>query len=543
MRIFSLLFFCCITGFLSAQIPSNLIGANPLDLKWRQINTDKVQIIFPEGNEEQGQRVANISHYLWDHHNRSIGEKMGKITILLQNQTVIPNGFVTVGPFRSEFYLTSPQFNTATDWLDQLAIHEYQHVKQFGNSRKGITQVAKSIFGSWAWGGFTATALPRWFFEGDAVVTETALTRTGRGRQPAFTMEQRSLILDDIDFGYEKAAAGSLQDFVPDWYSLGYYMVGYGRLKYGDELWKGVVNDAVRYKGLFYPFSKSLKKKTGLGTKELYQEVRQDLEKKWVEEAAARSTTDLSIVNQKKKKTVVNYTNPRWLDDNDLVVEKRGYDQLPVYYRLSPDGTETRIINSGVILGPPETTLSEGNGRLVWAEFGFDIRRANRTFSVIRSYDISAKTKRDISNRSKYFSPDITRLGDRIVTVEVDEVGHCQLLILDPTDGNILQRIPNPDKLFLQYPRWTPDGQSIVVIGQTKERHVIYRIDPTTGSSTALTPATSDQLSHLDAGEEHIFYSASYTGVNQNFCGISCRWDHLPDYKRPFGCFSTSSFP
>lgn len=517
MRIFTLLILFLSAFGLTAQIPANTIGANPFGLKWRQINTDKVQVIFPEGNDYRAQRVANIAHYLWDHNNASIGDNMNKVTILLQNQTVVPNGFVTVGPFRSEFNITPPQFNIATDWLDQLAIHEYRHVKQFGNSRRGLTQLARTIFGSWAWGGFAATAMPRWFFEGDATVQETALTLTGRGRLPAFTMEQRALVLDGIDYGYEKAAAGSLKDFVPNWYSLGYYMVGYGRTRYGEELWEGVVKDAVRYKGLFFPFSKNLKKRTGLGTKGLYQAMRQDLEQKWAMDtnSNARAATENLVVNQLSKNTVINYTNPRWLNDEDLVVEKRGYDRLPMYFRLKPNGEEEKLTNSGVLISAPESTLSEGNGRLVWAEYGFDLRRAYQTYSVIRLYDILTGTKIQLSSQSKYFSPAITQMGDRIVAVEVTPNGACHLVVIDPANGQVIQQIPNPDGLFLQFPRWTQDGSAIILIGQQNERQALYRMDPSTGQMQAITPATPRQLSHPEISGDRVFFAAAYTGVNQ----------------------------
>lgn len=516
MRIFSLLLLAVTAFRLSAQIPANTIGANPFGLKWRQINTDKVQIIFPEGNESSAQRVANFTHYLWEHDNASIGDRMSKVTILLQNQTVVPNGFVTVGPFRSEFYLTPPQFNIATDWLDQLAIHEYRHVKQFGNSRRGLTQAARSIFGSWAWGGFAATAMPRWFFEGDATVEETILSRTGRGRLPAFTMEQRSLVLDGIDYGYEKAAAGSLKDFVPDWYSLGYFMVGYGRTKYGEELWSGVVNDAVRYKGLFFPFSKGLKERTGLNTRALYEAMRTDLNEKWrIGSTARAAAAGQTIVNRQDKRTVVEYTNPRWLSDRDLVAEVRGYDRLPMYYLLHADGTEEKVTNSGVLLSAPETTLSLGGSRLVWAEFGFDLRRSNRTFSEIRSYNVVTGIKHTVSRDSRYFAPDITAQGDRIIAVEVTEDGRCRLVVLAPADGSVLQEIPNPEGFFYQFPRWTPDGKSVVVIGQANETQALYLLDPQSGRTTALSPALPDQISHPDVTADQVYFSAAYSGINQ----------------------------
>lgn len=542
MRILTLFLLCLAASQLTAQIPANSIGANPLRLKWRQINTDKVQIIFPEGNEADAQRAANISHYLWDHHNTSIGDKMNKVTILMQSQPVTPNGFVTVGPFRSEFNLIDPQFNIATDWIDQLTIHEYRHVKQFGNSRRGLTQAARTIFGSWAWGGFAGLALPRWFFEGDAVVQETALTRSGRGRLPAFTMEQRSLHLDGIRYGYEKAGAGSLQDFVPDWYSLGYFMVGYGRTRYGEALWSGVEEDAVRYKGLFFPFSKALQQRTGLSTPALYEEMYDDLAEKWTPSGRS-STLALQSINQKNKRTVTHYTNPRWLTNNDLVVEKRGYDQLPIYYRLRSDGSEEKLTHSGILLSAPETTLSEGNNRLIWAEFGFDLRRANRTFSVIRSYDMNTGERRTLSRASRYFAPAITSIGDRIVTVEMPEDGTCRLVVLDAADGALLRSVPNPEGYFFQLPRWTTDGSAIIAVGQKNETQTIFEIDPANGDLTALTPATPDQVSHSEPTTDWVYFSAAYTGINQIYAVARTGGSIYQITNDPVGAFQPAVSP
>src|SRR3546814_3219896 len=50
--------------------------------------------------------------------------------ILLQNQTVISNGFVTLAPRRAEFYMTPPQNNGPGDWVTRLAVHELRHIAQ-----------------------------------------------------------------------------------------------------------------------------------------------------------------------------------------------------------------------------------------------------------------------------------------------------------------------------------------------------------------------------------------------------------------------------
>lgn len=500
-----------------AQVPANPIGLNPSSLKWRQINTDRVQVIFPQGTDVQGQRVANLVHYLWERHNEGIGDDMTKVSVILHNQTNIPNGFVTVGPFRSEFYLTSPQFNTSTDWLDYLTIHEFRHVKQFGNARHGITKLARTLLGSWAWGGLTATALPRWFFEGDAIVMETALTESGRGRLPAFDMEYRSLVLNRKRYGYEKAAAGSLKDFVPDWYSLGYYLTTYGRRHYGRDIWSGVVDDAVRYKGLFFPFSRSLKKRTGMSTKDLYNATRAEMDSMWLKTDQALIEPMGAPVNVQAKNTVIHYSNPHFLNDGSIVVEKRGYDQITRYYRVYPGGQEEALTTPGILFGPPESTLSVAGRFLCWAEVGFGVRWIRQDYSNIVLYDWVEGRKRYLTSQSRYFSPDLAPDGSAIVAVEANDQLEYSLSLLDINDGRLIRRLPNPGGYFYLYPRWSEDARHIAVVGQRDEMHAILWIDTEEGTVEERTPPTSAQLTHPFVRGEYIYYSSAYTGVNNIF--------------------------
>ncbi len=523
------------------QIPSNPIGINPL-LRWQQIRTDRVQVIFPQGVDSAGQRVANIVHYLWDHHEGSVGDKKQPVTIILQNQPVISNGFVTVGPFRSEFYLTAPQFNYATSWLDVLAIHEYRHVQQFGNSRRGLTRLARSIFGSWAWGGFYGMALPRWFLEGDATAMETALTATGRGRLPAFDMEYRALLLDGVHYGYEKAGAGSLRDFVPNWYRLGYYLTTYGRRHYGKDLWAGILADATSYKGLFYPFNKSLKKRTGLSTPGLYEATLTELDSLW-SEAEPAVTGGRSLTASLPKKTVTDYYNPHYLDDGSVLVEMRGYDRIPGFYRLTPDGGRKKVAAPGVVFGPNESTLSVAAGSLCWAELGFDERRQYRTYSIIRTYNLTTGEKRKVTSGSRLFAPALSPDGRRIVAVEVNEAMACQLVILDALRGTVLQRLPNPASLFYSFPRWTSDGQQVVVVGARDERNGLYRIDIGSGAASAITPLTHQQVSHPFPRDGRVYFSAGYTGINNIFSVDLYGGDLLQLTYDPVGAFQPSVSP
>ena len=82
-------FFILISPFLSAQ----QFGGNPPSLNWKQINTDTAKIIFPVGADSTAQRVASVVHFLAAKNN-SLGSKLNKINIVLQNQTTIANAYV-----------------------------------------------------------------------------------------------------------------------------------------------------------------------------------------------------------------------------------------------------------------------------------------------------------------------------------------------------------------------------------------------------------------------------------------------------------------
>ena len=498
------------------QVPANDLGLNPSNLKWQQIETPKAQIIFPKGIEEQGQRVANLVDQLWDTELNTVGNQQKKVTILLHNQTTIPNGFVTVGPFRSEFYMTPPQFDLATNWLDFLTIHEYRHIQQFANTQKGITKAVKSVLGSWAWGGMFATALPRWYLEGDAVDLETRLTATGRGRQPAFTMAYRSILESDRQYNYEKASAGSLKDYVPNWYRMGYHMIRYGRTQFEGDIWAQAVEDAVQYKGLFFPFSRSLKKQTGLNTKAMYEAMTADLRNIWEKKKAEEQSlfqTDSKTWNKTQEATVIDYNNPKYVNNQSIIAEKSGYNQLPTYVLIDQNGREKVLTQPGIMLDRPYAPLSYKDGKLCWAELAFHPRWQNKNYSIIRVYDVQKKTKTKLTSQSRLFAPDLSPDGKRVVAVSADVSLQNKLVVIDLESGTVIQELPNPGNAFLSFPKWI-DDQRIVLVKKGNETHQLEMWNLGDGTKEILTPPTAHQISHPFPHDGLVYYGGAYHNAN-----------------------------
>src|SRR6201996_8440714 len=184
---------------ISIRLSAQQFGGNPPSLKWRQINTDTARIIFPIGLDSQAQQVAAIVHTLSHATLPTIGTTQHKINIVLQNQTIIPNGYVSLAPFRSEFQLT-PEQNSfdlgSLPWQKTLAIHEYRHVMQYNNFRVGVSAGLYYLFGEGGQALANSLAVPNWFWEGDAVFQETLVSDQGRGGLPFFCNSFRALSAD-----------------------------------------------------------------------------------------------------------------------------------------------------------------------------------------------------------------------------------------------------------------------------------------------------------------------------------------------------------
>ena len=60
-------------------------GGNPASVKWYQINTDRVRVIFPTGSDSQANRIANVMKLLGDSTAKTIDGSQKKLNNILSN--------------------------------------------------------------------------------------------------------------------------------------------------------------------------------------------------------------------------------------------------------------------------------------------------------------------------------------------------------------------------------------------------------------------------------------------------------------------------
>jgi hypothetical protein len=509
-QIFAALVFFTITA-LSGQYS----GPFPRDISWMQINTDTLRLVFPIELEQQAQRIAGMIHHIAENDTLNFGKNTGKIDVFLANRISRSNGFVRYAPYHSKFFTMAPQypFLGTIDWLDGLTIHEYRHVMQLNGGTKGITKLLKYSLGETYWAMAMNLAVPDWFFEGDAIMQETALSYSGRGRMPEFRVHYNSIRDMERPFGYEKMRCGSYRDVVPDHYSLGYELVHYGTVRYGPQLWEQCFEDAVKYKRIFYPFSRSLKAQTGYSTRRFYREaIRKDqIEALKVDSYDNSFTEDITI-----GKKLEFYSYPKFRNGK-LYAIRSSYDEAPRIVEIDHENqyAEKKVIPVGYQFGRYDT-----NGRiLVWSEVNNHPRRDYVSYSNIYLHDLETKKTRQLTKKQRYFSPVISPDSIHLAVNEADEYMNYAIVILDIKTGEKKLRLPNPGNYFFRETGWRDAGR-LIAVGSSNNENVLMEINIADGTSEMLFNPIINAITDIYVADEKVFftsYVAGESGVQELF--------------------------
>ncbi|WP_341840575.1 hypothetical protein [Chitinophaga caseinilytica] len=494
-------------------------GGNRPSLKWRQVDSDTVRVIFPAGLETQGKRVADVIHRIARSHTGTLGPVVRKINIVLQHETMQSNGFVQLGPFRSVFYLTPPPNSSdlgSLNWADQLALHEYRHVIQNNNFRKGISKAGYYVFGELGQAAITNIAVPNWFWEGDAVVAETAMSEQGRGRLPAFFDGFRALKLAGKDYSYMQIRNGSYRRYMPDHYETGYLMTSYGRLQHGRDFWKNVTDDAVRFRGVFYPFSQSLKRRTGKNAAAFFHASYDYYRQNWNSPPAEPADTlDVNVTHLTKSNGVENFRYVYPDGKGGLVVLHNSYQTIPAFYNIY-GGSRPRAFRMTAPGTGFDNFFSYRSGHLLWTESRYSARWGADERSVVVIYKPgSLNNRRVLQHERRCFSPDLSHNLKSVVVAALTPEQRYSLEILDAGTGQVLQRLPNPENWYYTYPKFTDDDQWIVTaVRDSTGRMAIVKQPVAGGNTETLVPFAMKAIGIPVVQGDTVYFTAAFADVD-----------------------------
>ena len=493
---------------------TTVLDNNP-SLKWYQINTPNFKIIFPKGFEAQGNRMANTLQHIHAAEAKSLGSLPTKISVVLQNQAAVSNAFVSITPRRSEFYAMPSQnynFIGNNDWLDLLASHEYRHIVQFQHAKRGFNKALSYLFGSNTLSLMSYVAVPPWFWEGDAVATETAFTPGGRGRIPHFDLVFKTNLMEGRTFNYNKQFLRSYKHNITDHYVLGYHMVSYLRKKTGNpDIWGKITARAWRAPFVPFTFSSALKKESGLYVKDLYKEMAVDLQKKWRDQLDTLTITPFEKINSRSSKAYTDYEYPQQLENGAVLVIKSGIGDIEELVAIA-EGKERKLFTPG----PINSTgmLSATNSRVVWNEYRYDPRWRVRTYSVIVGYDMGSRTKQIVSRNSRYASAAIAPDGYNVATIETTTDYKTRLVVIDYFSGQVKKQFDNPNNDFISMPRWDEKGQYIYALSTNQKGKAIVKFDFPSGAVSVVTDYTQENMGYPVPVENYVLFNSPRSGID-----------------------------
>lgn len=488
------------------MLSTSLWATYPPDSRWEKIQTEHFNIIFDSRLGEYAQIIANDLENFYFSLTDGMGGVIDRYTIVLPADLIKSNGYVQPTKNKSVFYPVAPleSFSGTSAWYHLLTIHETRHMAQYSHIRNSVVQrILRFLFGSN--GVLGATLIPSYFYEGDAVLTETLLSESGRGRSPGFEMGFRTILLTDKDFSFAKALHGSERDYIPNYYVLGYYLMTYLKREYGSDILQEIVNLAGNNP---FPmnFSTASLFITGESMPRIYNNVRSELKTLWTTQDELITPTVTKSLGTPSSKYFTNMKYPKLDKNGNLYYIESGIDINSRLIEVT-DGHST--IHEKVT-----GNFSLFNSNVVFTEESSDPRWIYKGYSDIYKYNLNTGVKIALTRNERYFNPVYSSHGDKIAVIEISQDRTPSIVILDSFSGDVISTKNFPRGEMISGLSWSKDDTLITLSSISKAGCGlgIYNIDE--NDFSYITNIDNIEKSFPKFYGNSILFVSSISGIN-----------------------------
>ncbi len=538
-----------IRNFLSAIILSLVpiaagaqfytLGDNPASVKWYSVSTAHYRIVYPAGLDSLARAYGRTLEQFRPSVGTSVGYEpgewtWGKVPVIMHAFDAISNGSVAWAPKRVDLFTSPSAYSPEPmNWIENLTIHEQRHVAQMqlGLSPKTF-RTLDYIFGE-MWNGAVAGVWMTGYIEGDAVVAETAFSRSGRGRTADF-LNYYMIAFDNGDMrSMARWRLGSQTKYYLDKYAYGYLFLSGMRYLYGNSTFMADYYEHMARRPYdIGGFGRVLRPQTGgLGEKAVFKAVTDTMRTMWSEEIAARAPyTPYSEVTEHERRYVeYSHGTPA---GGDIYSVRSGIARPAALVRVDSTGRTHTLraftsVSSKLAYSPtaaPDhltgpSSWPAASGRLYWSEYGYDPRWSMRVNSIIRSYDLAGgmKKTRTLTRKGRLFNPAASDDGTMLSVIEYRDDGTSALVILNSGSGSRMATAAAPDTLQIVESAWL--GDRIYVTALSGEGAGIYSTTFSNGIFTgpwreemAPQPAKIDGLQSF---RDALYFSSDRLGVKE----------------------------
>lgn len=536
--IFALACLALLTG-RPAAAQFYLGGEDPGGLRWSSVETSTYRIIYPDGLDSLAREYARSL----EQYRRAVGRSAGvmpgewqwgrKTAVVLHTHTATSNATVVWAPKRLEIYTNPQAYETdPLPWIDNLTLHEQRHLSQMQMGYRGPHRILSYIVGEMWPGACAGIYVSNDWLEGDAVITETALSRSGRGRTADFLNYYMMSFDQGVWRDYYHWKAGSERYDFPDHYALGYLFYGGLRAFYDAPLVSAqkIADVGRRPLGLISNHLCLVRDISGKRPGPTFQDIARKTYALWARQAELRAPYSPSDTLTRPGWYDTDYHHPLILEDG-IYITKHDKARTSRLVRIDRDGREHFV---GFSAGGTSCLHPSHDGRRIWwSETVADARWTLASYSIIRYRDIIRSPSagkdstaglhlgpaRDLTRETRYYNPCPSHDGRQLAVTEHLVDGRTAASVLSTEDGRLLYRALAPDGLQFVDVTWLDD--ELYASGVSQEGFGIYRLDglsllPEQASSwTCLLEPQPVKIHHLDGDEGMLCFSSDRNGSDE----------------------------
>lgn len=496
---------------LGAQFYSG--DSEPSRLKWSHIVTGTYDVIYPQGMDSLGKAYATALENVA----AAVGATAGytpnqmyqkPLPVLLHPFNTVSNGMVTWTPRRMELQTTPEAYAPMPlPWVYELAIHESRHAAQMQYVNDAYFRPFGWFSGQLVAGALAALYCGPSFFEGDAVVTETALSSSGRGRSADFLEYYRTCFSGKEFRSWWQWRYGSLSRYTPDHYTIGYITAAGVRALYDAPDF--TARYYARLRDRFFPimnFQKTIREVGGASLGQSFAAICDSLAVSWERDRAVREPFDEMERIVPEDRHFIEYRAICSAGDKVYAI-RSGIASDCELVELEDNGRVSRICRFSPLVD--KISGSAYNGLLWWSEKVRDKRWPSIWYSVVRYLDRDGIVKTLVEG-TRWFNPAPSPDSDEIALASLEEDGSAHILVVDSMDGRILRSIRVPDGLQPSEVQWL-DG-SLYAFCTSLEGNGLYKVD--SGFATLMSPVPVN-FKGLFAHDGRLCFTADFTGENE----------------------------
>ena len=484
--------------------------------KWTRTLTGNYMVIYPEGEDSLGMRFANLLEY----YRRPVGFTAGYLPnqqfanpmpIVLHTHNATSNGAVIMAPRRMEIF-TFPEAYSATppvSWERLLAIHENRHVAQMQFAASGFWTWFKKPFGEMAPLFIESLHMNMALAEGDAVVAETALTNSGRGRTADFLSYIRMAFDNGDTRNWFRWRYGSQCRYTPDHYRVGYMTVAGARYLYDAPMFMSEYLHKSSYPFRFNAMASTLKDFSGKKFKKTWDEITNAFSDIWKADDLARGPFQtIETVSKDRSRFYSVLKGAVETANGKVYAVHAALDKATELVEVQPDGSlkHIRAFNAASKLA-----YSPYTDCIYWSETVPDVRWEMYESSRIRMIKPGKSSISDFTADGRYVNPAVSADGRLLAAADYSVPGQTGLVLFSLEDGRELRSIKSLPGL--QITELAFQGDEIVFTGISDEGMGLYMTD--FNGIRILENPVPFKLSDMIAHDGVIYFTSDKNGTQE----------------------------